>query len=81
MVFWEAVEVGPVLADNKEVSRAAAEKKRERCFLVFTGWAVGHAILRKEMQVYSARPAHRPKNRENATKRSKSAVNRPPGLF
>jgi hypothetical protein len=43
MVFWEAVEVGPMLAANK-VSRAAAEKKRERCFLVFTGWAVGHAI-------------------------------------
>jgi hypothetical protein len=43
MVFWEAVEVGPMLAANK-VSRAAAEKKRERCFLVFTAWAVGHAI-------------------------------------
>jgi hypothetical protein len=35
MVFWEAVEVGPMLAANK-VSRAAAEKKRERCFIVFT---------------------------------------------
>jgi len=43
MVFWEAVEVGPMLAANK-VSRAAAERKRERCFLVFTAWAVGHAI-------------------------------------
>jgi hypothetical protein len=32
-----------MLAVNK-VSRAAAEKKRERCFLVFTEWAVGHAI-------------------------------------
>ena len=63
MVFWEAVEVGPVLAVNK-ASRAAAEKKRERCFLVFTRWAVGHAILRREVQVYSARPAHRPKNRK-----------------
>jgi len=52
-----------MLAVNK-VSRAAAEKKRERCFLVFTGWAVGHAILRKEMQVYSARPPHRTKNRK-----------------
>jgi hypothetical protein len=32
-----------MLAVNK-VSRAAAEKKRERYFPVVTGWAVGKAI-------------------------------------
>ena len=42
-----------MLAANK-VSRAAAEKKRERCFLVFTAWAVGEAIGRRPAHLYSA---------------------------
>jgi hypothetical protein len=80
MVFWEAVEVGPVLAVNK-VSRAAAEKKRERCFMVLIEWAVGEAIRRRLAHLYSATRHIKLKMVKNATKRSKSAVNRPPGLF
>jgi hypothetical protein len=74
------VEVGPVLAVNK-VSRAAAEKKRERCFMVLIEWAVGEAIRRRLAHLYSATRHIKLKMVKNATKRSKSAVNRPPGLF
>ncbi len=69
-----------MLAENK-VSRAAAEEKRERCFMVFTEWAVGHAILRREVQVYSARPAHRPKNRKKCDETVKKRGEPATGAF
>jgi hypothetical protein len=42
-----------MLAANK-VSRAATERKRERCFIVFTAWAVGEAVGRRPAHLYSA---------------------------
>ena len=69
-----------MLAVNK-VSRAAAERKRERYCIVFTGWAVGHAILRKEVQVHSARPPHRPKNRKKCDETDKKRGEPATGAF
>jgi hypothetical protein len=49
--------------------------------MVLTEWAVGEAIRRRLAHLCSATRHITLKMVKNATKRSKSAVNRPPGLF